>query len=340
MKAFNSSIFLVFFSFSGYSAVIDSNCSAKQCTIQLKSIQGISSVEWLYSDLINPIKSEVLKVTYDEDLEFINYSVKYIEEGRGGSFQNLKGKIRIKDVWVNGQSDIIYDGVTGAYFGIPYQSNASLIINKEYEIITDHIGLIEGNSKLLKIKRKSKAGTVFSENLSSFKVEDIGFATIRILESNFTEEKSIISGRVLTNINEKSITSIKLSINNIITPLSENHFTFETAQASIVIKAIINLNNMPSITELLILNNPLIHESTCEFDLDKNLLSVFCMSDDESVLSTTFYINEYEVGRNGVVSIIPGEMNKFSMIAELSGKKQLIYDINIDKEGYINVQKK
>jgi len=321
-------------------ALVDSTCENTLCKIEIKSVNKISNVQWFINSKSHPSNSHNLEINFSKELEFINYSINYTEEGSGVANQVLSGLIKLNQKnQATGQSSTLYQGKLGTYIGIPFEKEAKLIPKIEYTMISDHIAKIKPTEILTTIHRMDRNGTKITENQVAHSDYAAGYSSIQITKKEFSKINSVIEGVIKTNINSKSIAEVEVIINQVSVKTKDMRFKFITEQPSMNITAFIHLTNMPTIVDKLTLINPLIEESECEFELNQEKLSVFCMSDIADIKKTQFYIEDYAVGQHGVVPIISGEVNKFTMVLSLRNQDSIRYSLLISSEGEVNVQK-
>ncbi|GAA5143613.1 hypothetical protein [Thalassotalea piscium] len=318
-----------------HGAHLDYLCDKHSCTVKLFSVNEITDLFWESDTDIDYINNQEIIISNSANT-FVTASYKESGVDKRNTI-SLHKKFKM---YTYGKAEFAFSNAFKRFIKLPFKEGTKLIKSSDYNIISDHIALINDSIDNVNVL-VSDNGFQKKELLSTNNNYKYAYTKINIIDKELTELQTTIFGQVNTNISKRLIKSISLTANGINVPITpKGTFTFTTKQPSIQLNAVVYRPQQSPVTDMLLFSNPLISESECEFTIENNILTAFCMSDNSTIKQVAFYVDEVEYGHDGQIELVANSDNNFDFIVFKESNEIDNYQLNIDKNGEINVQKK
>ena len=324
-------LILLSISLNIHADLIDQSCTQNSCELKLITINPATNIVWKIRNKI--LKGRVVKISPNTLKTKIDVSYKK----NSVNFQIIK-TINSNIIKKPSQNDIAitFQNNKNTYIGISDHLNDTIISKNTIIKITDHIAKVSNDQNTVTIttaKGKSRTILIYQPQISDF-------ISIQITNQKFTQLKTYIEGKILTNTNNKAIASLTLSMNNINIKInSDKSFKTNSKQKKITLKVKLKHRNNKTFEDTLTLENPLIDERFCEFDLTQNTLTAFCLSNQTTTKEMNFHLYGLPIGKRGETTVLPNKKETYTFIVIYNDNMKQKYTININQKRELNLEK-
>ena len=316
---------------------IDSKCDKTVCQLKVFDLNDIKTVNWYIGAQIFTTDSPKFKYQLTST-NIENLFVQAVYTTISGKKESTN-KIQLKgSIGTKGQSNILYNDLHGTYISSWYEFK--YIDNNSYDLITDHIIKSPDNTEKINVWVQ-KYGVPTKELVITNNRKEAAFAYIETTNRNFDGQLFSFEGRVVTNIDNRTISKTELKVNGFDTKLSsDNTFNSSTKQSNTSIEVTIITKSGKKFRIEKTLHNPFYQEVECEFTLSDGLLFSDCMNSESKIVDMYFKQDNFLIVKFGEVEILEGINQEMMFTVEFGDSSKKDYSIMIDKFGGLNVQEK
>jgi hypothetical protein len=325
------------FAFNTCASNIGYLCNEKKCTFKLVGLNNVLINKWTINNkeiVSNELTLERSSLINDESV----IKVFFMEKN---SIQSKTFKWNEKRKHPSLKSNVIFSDLENSYIGLPYSLPSKFLDGTDYKVIQDRIVKVNNNISIVTLN-STRNRVVKSEKFIPNKKVLTPFVKLKITGKRVVADNYVLSGHISSNISAKAIKKQTLvTNNNLMIPVDKNkNFEIKLIAKEVTLSLKVNTNFNVTYTDKMVIKNPLVFESECDFKIDNDLLIAFCMNDEADITKMEYIEDEYSLSKTNTVNIAKVLNNRLLFSVTYSDQSSSIYKLDISDKNNVQATKK